>query len=960
MGKILRQKNLILLLFLVSVLVLPFLIVSRKSYAISDDIASFSVSDRELLQSYVTSTAKHYLYKNTYTDYEQHSMDDTLSDVSQSTFRFRSFVTEPEQLNKTNRVNFDCSSFVTNVYMNAFGYHFGDYYSMASNKAYYFSTEYKYYKVNSGANYFRYGMLNTGNGVSTFMLDKIATSKIGSVGSGTIYHGDATTDLVPFYYQLTNSENSSKVKEVYADFESYLQNGDVFVIRYTKDGATSGHTMIYVDDMINTNGNRVSGFIHSTGKDFDFSNSSVGEDAYSVRFMSYDEFKTYSDASLGYLFAPRSNGKVPTSVELIRPINEVIKGEYTNFYDNTSHSLLTSKNTIAREAMPYLRAEEYVSVKIGSSYKNVSKYQSAFVGEEIKYSLDLKSTISDGYTVSVSGTIPSNTSYVGCSNQCVYHENTGEITWENVNVTTSSKTLSYSVKINSGENTLLTNSGMKITSDGKSLTMGDSSIGVSPTYRLDEREKLINAIDEMKSAIGHGYLVIDSDALVSNYKTKISSLNENNTISMTAISSLKSLYYNAYDLDIKTISTYKDAIFNTIDNGYVRKTDGSVDKNNVNLMVVDGLYGGRKVRGNVDKKRTTLVTLDDLEIGDLVMPGAANNAFIFLGKNPSTSLYEVIDTNLVVHSGDSAKNLFRGIFTYDTFVVLRPSKVYGSKLHFDYQDGVAVNSTRDTFVTIGSTYGKLPDANRKVNVTLDYNGATSGNAVTTLVAENRLEGWYLDDNFINKITETSIVGSSKYQNLYAKYNEDKVLLPTPLKDGYLFTGWYTGIDTGEKVGNGGDSVLLEHDATLYARYEKIDATFVLSDIYTIDQTKNEIVFRVDYALYSDFISHLQSDSRNTIKVFTRDGVEITTGVIPTGSKVRVYSGDTVIREYTNILIGDVNGDGRLALADIMTLANYVYKNRNLLDGVYLKAADYNQDSNYSLSDIMQLANRIYN
>ena len=43
----------------------------------------------------------------------------------------------------------------------------------------------------------------------------------------------------------------------------------------------------------------------------------------------------------------------------------------------------------------------------------------------------------------------------------------------------------------------------------------------------------------------------------------------------------------------------------------------------------------------------------------------------------------------------------------------------------------------------------------------------------------------------------------------------------------------------------------------------------------------------------------------------------------------------------------------------MKTANYVYKNKNSLTGIYLKAADYNEDGSYDLKDIMKMASRLY-
>lgn len=82
-----------------------------------------------VLKNFAVSTAKHYFFKRTMTDYEQTSMDDSQNAGEWSTFLFRNFRNEPEELHRGNYVNFDCSSFGTNIYLNSFGYFFGDYYN---------------------------------------------------------------------------------------------------------------------------------------------------------------------------------------------------------------------------------------------------------------------------------------------------------------------------------------------------------------------------------------------------------------------------------------------------------------------------------------------------------------------------------------------------------------------------------------------------------------------------------------------------------------------------------------------------------------------------------------------------------------------------------------------------------------------------------------------------------------
>jgi len=55
------------------------------------------------------------------------------------------------------------------------------------------------------------------------------------------------------------------------------------------------------------------------------------------------------------------------------------------------------------------------------------------------------------------------------------------------------------------------------------------------------------------------------------------------------------------------------------------------------------------------------------------------------------------------------------------------------------------------------------------------------------------------------------------------------------------------------------------------------------------------------------------------------------------------------------LLGDVNGDGKIDLADVITLANYVLKGWPVPSSCFLKAADVDCDGKYDLADVIRIA-----
>ena len=101
------------------------------------------------------------------------------------------------------------------------------------------------------------------------------------------------------------------------------------------------------------------------------------------------------------------------------------------------------------------------------------------------------------------------------------------------------------------------------------------------------------------------------------------------------------------------------------------------------------------------------------------------------------------------------------------------------------------------------------------------------------------------------------------------------------------------------------------------------------------------------------------DTTGEVTIKNKDN-EIITGnnLIGTGSVVSIkLSKETY--DYTVIIHGDVDGDGVLKLSDIMKIANYTYKNKNSLSGMFELAADFDNNGNHNLQDIMKSAKALY-
>lgn len=76
-------------------------------------------------------------------------------------------------------------------------------------------------------------------------------------------------------------------------------------------------------------------------------------------------------------------------------------------------------------------------------------------------------------------------------------------------------------------------------------------------------------------------------------------------------------------------------------------------------------------------------------------------------------------------------------------------------------------------------------------------------------------------------------------------------------------------------------------------------------------------------------------------------------VLYTGGKTRITHGLDLYREYTNIVIGDINSDGLINSADLLKIRQHLLKT-NILSGAYFLASDINYDNIINSADLLRV------
>ena len=106
--------------------------------------------------------------------------------------------------------------------------------------------------------------------------------------------------------------------------------------------------------------------------------------------------------------------------------------------------------------------------------------------------------------------------------------------------------------------------------------------------------------------------------------------------------------------------------------------------------------------------------------------------------------------------------------------------------------------------------------------------------------------------------------------------------------------------------------------------------------------------------YQDIQDNIKTSG--SVKFIDNTGKELqNSDIIRTGSKV-VISTEDESQEYTIVVYGDINGDGKITMSDLVKSANYLIDETIISEDCYKEAIDVTKDGNVRMSDIIKLSN----
>lgn len=183
------------------------------------------------------------------------------------------------------------------------------------------------------------------------------------------------------------------------------------------------------------------------------------------------------------------------------------------------------------------------------------------------------------------------------------------------------------------------------------------------------------------------------------------------------------------------------------------------------------------------------------------------------------------------------------------------------------------------------------------------------------------------------------------------WNDSKLSnIEKPTRKGYVFKGFFTQRTGGTSIESYIAEAGIDQDGLVfYAQWEE-SWTYVINK-YKVDES-NKYVDNISInTTVDDYKKNINLNAGYSVDVESKtiNGKKL----LHTGSKTKIYYNKNLIIEYTNIVRGDVSGDGAINSADLLKMRQHLIGTQ-VSTGVYYLAADITYDDAVNSADLFRL------
>lgn len=217
-----------------------------------------------------------------------------------------------------------------------------------------------------------------------------------------------------------------------------------------------------------------------------------------------------------------------------------------------------------------------------------------------------------------------------------------------------------------------------------------------------------------------------------------------------------------------------------------------------------------------------------------------------------------------------------------------------------------------------------------------------------------VDGFSLTPEFSRYVSDYELVvdKSTSYVNVAAKTSSSSASMTGAGK--VTLTGDTTVIKIKVTSGSGEERTYTITVSKAENGQSQQGETKLSSSKYTFDDCVRGIGEKVSY---STFLKNITvTDGR--LDVVNSSGTVITSGTMSTGMKAVLYnSKGEKLSEYSIVVRGDTNGDGKINSADALAIQKHIVESRELKNA-YLDAADINRDGRVNSLDVLYVQKHI--
>ena len=259
-------------------------------------------------------------------------------------------------------------------------------------------------------------------------------------------------------------------------------------------------------------------------------------------------------------------------------------------------------------------------------------------------------------------------------------------------------------------------------------------------------------------------------------------------------------------------------------------------------------------------------------------------------------------------------------------------------------NGTAVNLIKNTFEKDWHTF-------KEWNTKADGTGTSYSDEQEVTITED-LDLYAIWEEKTYKISFNANGGTGTMNDQEFVHDTlQRITKNTYTKEGFKFKEWNTKADGTGTAYTNETEIKLSDNLTLYAIWEETYSYII--NKYSYDDNE-KYIDKIDINTTVDtFKSNINLNTGYSLDVTykTING----NNLLYTGSKTQIFKNNILVIEYTNIIRGDVTGNGQAKMADVMKIATHIIEGNVISGDAFERAADITGDGKIKMNDVMKLA-----